>query len=480
MKNNMEKKHKIKEKKEAIILGAGISGLTVGYRLMKAGYHLTFIEKEDKCGGTIVSKKDNSFSMDFGPNSGLDTSPYFHDMLEDIDIKNQLLYADERAKSRFILKNDQLIALPSGPLSLLATSLFSMKGKLGIIKEPFVSSGKGRETISEFVQRRFGKEMLDYAINPFISGIYAGDPNKLSVREAFPKLYALEEKYGSVIKGAIRGAKERKKRKEKSKISSKMFSFREGMQALPKGIENFLVKNGAQFIYNADVEKVIQNGDRYQIEYKDNLSGAKQKLMSEKVILSVPANSAAKIIQNLDMEFSRMIQNIFYPAILVLFIVFREKSIQNKKDGFGFLIPERENKSFLGAIFSSTLFPSHIYANNESLLSYTIFAGGARNDFSSWKENSEYSNRLTKNILNELKRVLKIKGDPVYSQYKFWPRAIPQYNMEHYKIIEQRKKFEENFKGLFIRANYVDGISLSDCISAGFRKAEEIIQIDEI
>ncbi|MDO8549599.1 MAG: protoporphyrinogen oxidase, partial [Ignavibacteria bacterium] len=225
-----------------VIIGAGISGLTTAYLLNKLGYDVTILEKKKAPGGSIETVVENGFLFDKGPNSALETHPLIGQLIEELDLSEQLVYASKEANKRYILKNNLLHALPMSPPAFFKTKLFSPAAKLRLMAEPFMGKSKDGyyQSISEFVKRRLGKEFLDYAINPFVAGVYAGNPDELSVKSAFPKLYELEEKYGGLIVGAIRSIKERKKRAEKSKQNAKMLSFKDGMQVLPKAISKHL------------------------------------------------------------------------------------------------------------------------------------------------------------------------------------------------------------------------------------------------
>ncbi len=226
--------------KKIIILGAGISGLTQAYLLTKEGYDVTVIEKKISAGGSMESVVENGYLFDRGPNSGLETTPLIGQLVDELNLQDQLIYANKAGNKRYILKNNNLIPLPMKPQEFLKTKLFSSKAKARVFAEPFIGRSKDGyyQSISDFVVRRLGQEFLDYAINPFVAGVYAGNPDNLSVKSAFPKLYQLEEKYGGLIIGTIKSIKERKQRAEKSKQNAKMFSFKDGMQTLPKAIAN--------------------------------------------------------------------------------------------------------------------------------------------------------------------------------------------------------------------------------------------------
>ena len=232
--------------KKVIIIGAGMSGLTAAYLLHKEGYNIIVLEKNDKVGGSIETVMENNFPFDRGPNSALETTPIIAQLVEELNLKDQLVYASKEGNKRYILRNNKLITLPMSPLAFFKSKLFSGKAKLRLMKEPFIGKSLDgyNQSIAEFVTRRLGREFLDYAINPFVAGVYAGNPEDLSVKSALPKLYALEEEYGGLIWGTIRSMRKRKKGKEKLKQSAKMFSFKDGMKVLPEAIKNSLGNRG--------------------------------------------------------------------------------------------------------------------------------------------------------------------------------------------------------------------------------------------
>ena len=198
------------ERPDVVIVGAGISGLTAAYYLARAGVRVVVLDPGDAPGGTMRTVRDGPWLVETGPTSALETTPLFGEMFEGLGITAERLYADPASDRRYILRNARLHPLPMSPGAFLASSLWSVRGKLRLLKEPFVGRARAEETIAEFVTRRLGQEFLDYAINPFVAGVYAGDPSRLSVRAAFPKLYALEERYGGLVRGMVlRGAGEK-------------------------------------------------------------------------------------------------------------------------------------------------------------------------------------------------------------------------------------------------------------------------------
>ncbi|MFZ6032650.1 MAG: protoporphyrinogen oxidase [Melioribacter sp.] len=441
--------------KKIVVLGAGISGLSTAYWLVKKGFDVTILEIKNEPGGSMISKKIDGFLIDYGPNSGLETTPLIRKLVEEVNLSDKMIYANAAASKRYILKNGELIPLPMSPGSFIRTKLFSPGAKFRLMAEPFISKSDDGyyQSIAQFVRRRLGGEFLDYAIDPFVSGVFAGDPEKLSVKSAFPKLYRLEEVYGGLIKGMIKGARERKQRSEESKQSAKMFSFIEGMQSLPNSIAANLKD---KIVFNAQVLNVLGTND-HQWKVIFELDGKQESLIADSIISTLPAYVASKVFCELDDKLAEHLNSIYYPPVMVLYLGYKKSDIQRKLDGFGFLIPSKEKKHFLGAIWSSSIFPNRC---PDDKAAFTLFIGGAR---SPQIFNMEKS-KLIKIVLSEFHEIMKIEGEPIIIESIMWEKAIPQYNLgyiEHESYIEQ---FEKKNKGIVLSGNYRGGISVGDCI----------------
>lgn len=440
--------------KKIAVIGAGISGLTAAYLLSKKGFDITVLEKNNSVGGSIESVFENGFLFDRGPNSALETTPVISQLIKELGLENELLYASKQANKRYILRDNKLHSLPMSPQGLIKTKLFSGKAKLRLMAEPFIgrSNDGYYQSLAEFVKRRLGQEFLDYAINPFVAGVYAGRPEDLSVKSAFPKLYALEEKYGGLIVGTIRSIRERKKRAEVAKQSAKMLSFKNGMIALPKAIEKYFED---RIFLSSEVTSIDQNQNGYTVSYQQN--DIINKLYCDAVLSTNPSYSAAKLFSKYDKEFKTHADAIYYPPVLVYYLVYDRKKIKQDLDGFGFLIPAKENKSFLGALWSSVIFSDR---TDETKAAFTLFIGGSRNpDFV--KEDRE--TLLTK-VRKEFEALMGITANPVFSSERFWEKAIPQYNLGYIEHENFFDDFEKRNPGIFISGNFRGGISVGDCI----------------
>jgi len=451
--------------KKVIIIGAGISRLTTAYLLHKEGFNVTVLEKNNRVGGSIETVTEGSFLFDRGPNSALETTPIISQLVEELNLRDELVYANKEGNTRYILRKNRLLALPMSPQAFLKSNLFSIRAKLRLMAEPFIRKSHDGyyQSIAEFVKRRLGQEFLDYAVNPFVAGVYAGKPEDLSVKSAFPKLYALEEEYGGLILGTIRSVRKRKKRKEQSKQSAKMLSFKNGMKVLPEAIAKHLSN---RIKLSANVVSIKKTGEgKFGVAYK--VGDQNLTLLADIVTLTTPAYNSSELLGHLDGELKNHLDNVYYPPVLVLYLVYNKVDIGQPLDGFGFLIPSKENKSFLGAIWSSVIFPNR---TNEDTESFTLFIGGSR--YPGFVNENE--DDIIRSAKNEFEDIMKIKGSTVYTKKQFWPKSIPQYSLGYVEHENYFDHFEINNKGIFLSGNYRGGISIGDCMMNAENVVEKI------
>ncbi|MEX2117203.1 MAG: protoporphyrinogen oxidase [Bacteroidota bacterium] len=451
------------ESADVVIIGGGISGLAAAHWLAKAGLSVRVLEQESGPGGTMKTRHEEGFLSELGPNSALETTPLIASLVSDLGLANDFLYARPSSKNRFILKNGRLCALPSSPLSFLTTDLFSVGAKFRLLKEPFVGRALKEESIAEFVTRRLGREFLDYAIDPFVAGIFAARPEALSVRAAFPKLYALEATYGGLIKGMILGRKKRKARQEQSKDRAKSFSFSRGMQSLPLRLGSML---GERVSYNATATgirvrpsvnraTIAPNARQYVIDY---LHGDQAKhLGGSAVVIATPAGTAGRLVLPLSQTVAKELASIEYPPVVSVFLGYREHEIGHPLNGFGFLVPSLERKNILGCLWSSSLFP---YRAPEGFAGLTVFVGGGRQP----ELTTAGDDDVLAMVLRDLETIMQIRGKPVYWSMTRWKHAIPQYVLGYDRVMNALSNFEQTHRGLFFCSNFRGGISVGDCI----------------
>jgi len=456
-------------KKSIGIIGGGISGLTLAYHLQKAGLNPVVYEKSDQPGGVMNSQKNDGWLVETGPNTVMARSPKIQQLIDDLGLEDEQLPATDEADKRFIVRDGQPKALPMGLTDFLKTNLFSTSAKLRLMKEPFISAWDNHveENLAHFVERRLGREFLDYAINPFVAGVYAGDPCRLSVKHAFTKLYELEQKYGSLIWGQIRGARERKKREDTPKAESKLFSFKKGLSTLPHALAHELADH---IKWQCQVTEVRKTESKFSIQYDRIDDQSSETASHDAVVYSAPAH----IISDIHFEISSQQQindlnELYYPPVSVIALGFRRNAVVHALDGFGMLIPEVENYHMLGTLFSSSLFP-HRAPEDHVLL--TNFIGGARQPELAGLP----SEKLFETVYNDLKELIGLREAPVYRKHFYWPKAIPQYEVGYGRFKNNMDSIEQDTPGFFFSGNYRAGISVSDCILFADSLSQKIIK----
>lgn len=443
-----------KKNRSVGILGGGISGLSSAYALSKKGINVTVYEKTSTVGGAIQTFSKDGWLIEEGPNTLMVKSKIIWELLDDLNLTSKSVTAGKTAKKRYIVKNNEPTPLPMSPVSFLTTDLFSTKSKLRLLKEPFAkASTKNDESVADFINRRLGTEPLNYAVNPFISGIYAGDPKKLSIKHTFPSLWNMEQQHGSLLKGIF------KHDRSTNSTERALISFEKGNQQLPQAIADTL---DGEVHLQTEIKSVFRKQDKWIVE--GHKGDAPFTASHDVIISTLPAFTLSKIFK--DPAFQTL-DELPYAPLSVVALGFSDEQIGHPLDGFGMLIPEVEQYKTLGALFSSSLFPNRTPKKHQLL---TCFIGGARNPELAEKP----AKKLQSIVLNELGKLLNIIGEPVFTHHRFWPRTIPQYEVGYDRFLNQIKQIETRHKGLFIQGNFRDGVSVSDCILSGFETADKI------
>ena len=440
------------------IIGAGITGLTAGFYLQRRGIPVTIYESSGRVGGVIQSLRQEGYLAEFGPNTILETSPKIGQLIRDAGLESRRQDPDPKAEARYVVRYHRPIAMPGSPLGFFTTKLFTASAKLAVLREPFVPARRdgAEESIAEFVLRRLGKEFLDHAIDALVAGVYAGDPYRLSVQQAFPKLAQLEARYGSLIKGQILGGRERKKRGEVAKDRAPKFSFDEGLQVLPETLSERL---GASVRLNANVKRISQTANGWAVDVTE--AGRENRQEHCALLYAGTAYRLAELGLDTEARLSlKRLSEIRYPPVASVVLGFRREDVAHSCEGFGMLIPRVEGFKILGTIFSSSLFPNRAPAGHLTLTSYI---GGER-----YPELATLPpEKLFALTCEDLRVLLGLKGKPTFQHAVFYPKAIPQYNLGYGDYRELMNQIETKAPGLFLAGHYRDGVSLSDSIVSG-------------
>jgi protoporphyrinogen/coproporphyrinogen III oxidase len=467
--------------KSVAIIGAGIAGLTAAFCLKRKGIPVTVYEAGPRVGGVIQSLRQGGWLAEFGPNTILETSPKITQLVRDAGLQSRRLDPDPKAGARYVVRYQRPVEMPGSPLGFFTTGLFTWKAKLAVLREPFVPRRRDgmEESIAEFVQRRLNQEFLDQAIDALVAGIYAGDPYKLSLTHAFPRLQALEDRYGSLIRGQIFGARERKRRGEVAKDRAPKFSFDEGLQVLP---DTLAAQLGDAVKLNTAVLKLTQTADGWRVSTTGNeaefgaviFCGTAPKLAElkmERVSLTRPPATLSRPTGEGRGEGEpfnlAVFSEIRYPPVASVVLGFRRDQVTHPCEGFGMLIPKIEGFKILGTIFSSSLFPRRAPAGHLTLTSYI---GGERYPDQALLPPDEIID-LT---CADLRVLLGVTGKPVFQHCVLYPHAIPQYNLGYGRFRELMNDLENQAPGFFLAGHYRDGVSLGDTIVSGVNIAERV------
>lgn len=442
--------------KSVAVIGAGLTGLSAAFYLKKQNIPFKVFEKSSRIGGVIQTKKRDGFIWETGPSTGTLGKPEIVELFEDSNSMDILETASSVSAKRYIWKKNKLHAIPSGIFSGLLTPLFSFRDKFGILLEPFRARGTDPlENLSSFVKRRLGQSMLDYAVDPFVSGVYASSPETLIPQYAFPKLYHLEQEYGSFIRGAVHKMREAKSDREK-KATKQVFSAKGGLSALIKRLEQYIgTENIITGTQNLHFE--VTADKRYQ-SIQD-----KPSEVFDRIIFAGPADSLFDVFPFLNRTQYQEAVQIHYAPVIEAAVGFNQwKGIP--LDGFGALIPSKENHQILGILFMSSLFSGRAPEGGAML---SVFMGGLRHPNFINLSDTE----LKKMVLEELNIMLNISIEPDLFEVSRHSKAIPQYDLLSPGRLKAFEQMEADYPGLILGGNGIGGIGIADRVRQGSQMA---------
>jgi len=447
---------------DVTVIGAGLTGLVTAFYLIKAGKKVKLIEKSDRSGGVINSFEENGFIYEAGPNSGVLSTVEAVELFEDLKEFCTLETANKESKKRLIWKNSEWQALPSGPISAITTPLFDFSDKLNILCEPFRKKGNNPdESVADLVKRRLGKSFLDYAVDPFVSGIYAGNPNNIVTKYALPKLYTLEQEFGSFIKGSILKKKDKSERAKK--VTREVFSAENGLKKLIDALNQAIGKEN--ILLNCSDIRINKVENNYKTSFKIN--NEEFSVNSEKIVSSVGGYALPELLPFIPEDDIKPISRLEYAKVVQVILGFKTwRGIP--LDAFGGLVPSVENRKILGVLFSSSIFKNRA-PENGALLS--IFMGGMRNPDAINLSDEE----ITQIVKSEILDMMKLNNfNPDLIKIFRYHKAIPQYEISSGERFAKISELENNYNGLILAGNIRDGIGMADRIKQAKSIADSI------
>jgi len=450
------------------IVGAGISGLATAQAILarKPDAEIMVFESSQRVGGKVWSEMSpEGFLCEGGVNGFLDKIPLTLELCEQAGVSP--VAADEAAKKRYVYSRGKLHKLPEKPPEFFTSNLLTIPGRLRVIYETIAGgTNNPDETLAEFGIRRLGSEAFDRLIDPMASGVFAGDASKLSLKSCFPRIHEVEEEYGSLIRGLIK--LQRKARREGSKNQpgpgpgGTLTSFGDGMSVLTDALAGQL---GSRIRINTAVQNIDRSGNRYLLQTSD---GREEE--SDILILAAPAHAQARMLQAFDPALSGLLTDIPYPALSIVCFGYRKQQVGQVLDGFGFLVPSKEQRSVLGTLVDSNIFPGR--APEDSILLRSMI-GGARNPELARLPDEQ----LISVVKSDLNDILGLSAEPDFIRIFRHEKAIPQYVVGHADRLDSIEEKLQRHPGLVLTGNAFKGVSLNDCVVNAGTVAEALLHL---
>jgi oxygen-dependent protoporphyrinogen oxidase len=446
-----------------VVVGSGISGLTFAYRLerLRPDVDVTVLEREPSVGGVIRTESTDGFRVEAGPNGFLDNKPAVLDLCRELGIEGQLVPASESAsRNRFLFLQDRLRQLPGGLLPFLRSSLLSWRAKLAVLTERFRRRGPdvSDESVDAFARRRVGGEVAEKLVDAFVTGIYAGDPELLSVRAAFPRLSAFERDFGSVTRGLR--ADRQKRKATGTRSSGRMWSFPRGLQTLIDAIRARL-RNAPRT--GSGAVKLDRRSPGWKIQSADGVAHA-----ADAVVLTCPAPEQAALLCPFDAELGKLVGRIAYNRIAVVALGYSSGEVPGRLDGFGYLSPQRSRRDVLGVQWCSSIYPGQ-RAPDGMVLLRAMCGGWHRPDLVDWDDD-----RLAAAVRAELRQSMRIEAAPTFRRVIRWRPAIPQYFVGHLDHVGRIDARARSHPGLFLGGSAYRGVALPDCVEQASQLARNV------
>jgi oxygen-dependent protoporphyrinogen oxidase len=458
--------------KRIAIVGGGISGLAAAFALeerRRAGEALEFVvyESSPRFGGVLFTEQVEGCLIEAGPDSFLTEKPWAADLCRRLGIEDQLIGSNDADRKTYILVKGKLVPMPDGLMFMVPTqlspailsSLFSPATKLRVAREWWYPArvSNGDESVAALVERHYGAEMVDRLADPLLAGVYGGEAAQLSVRAVLPRFVEMESKYGSLGRGMLAA----RKNVQRSLPAPSIFSsLKGGMQQLGEAL---VAKLPAEALRANSPVQAVQRQDRGWV-----VSAGYASDQFDAVIVATPASAAAVLLEIASAELASELRAISYSSSVTVALGFDQNVRVALPPGFGFLVPRREGKRLLAATFVHNKFP---HRAPKDIAVVRCFLGGSRDE--------QVLQLTDENILNivrdELRQILGVKADPLFTRLYRWKGAMAQYTVGHLERLQRIEGLVKPLPGLALAGNAYRGIGVPDCIRSGEAAVQQVL-----
>jgi oxygen-dependent protoporphyrinogen oxidase len=438
------------------IVGGGISGLSAAYYLSKAGVSSTLIEKRPRLGGVIQTEEIDGCLVEGGPDSFLSAKPWALELIRELGLEGEVIGSNDHLRKTFIRKNGRMIPMPDGLQFLVPTKIapiittpllgWPTKARMAVewFRRP-PAAPRPDCSVAEFVGEHYGQEAVDYLAEPLLAGVYGGTPEALSVSSVLPRFVELEARYGSLSRGLLA--------ERRAGTAGPTFrTLKRGLGSLIDALGSAI--EGSTTIVHGEVEAIERTPGGFRLRVDG------EWLEAARVALACESHAAGKLARGLDPALAESLSAIPYSSSTVIAMGFDPRSFARPPEGFGFLVPRRERRRLVACTFMGTKFPFRAPQNK---ILIRCFITGAEDD-----------RTALSSVLDELREMTMLTGEPLFSRVYRWPQSMAQYTVGHrarVSVIEARLKVNT---GVYLAGNGYEGIGIPDCVRMGRRLAEQV------
>jgi protoporphyrinogen/coproporphyrinogen III oxidase len=448
------------------VVGGGISGLAAAYELQSLGIPFVLLERAPACGGIVRTERVDGYTIDAGPDALLTQKPAAIELCRELGLGHRL--RPQAARATFVVRGGRLRRLPNASVlgiptrwwPFVTTRAFSWRGKLRMAAEAFVKSATvDDESIASFIERRFGREAVEYLAEPLLAGIHGGDPARLSMRAAFPRFLDLEARYGSVIAG-LRQA--RASHGTKQPPPAPFVSLPNGMEELTDALRAALI--GTSIRTGAAVDEIFEAPGGYLLKLADG-----SRLAVSAVLLATPPSATARMLRNLDSSLSFLCARIRAASVVTVALGYRREAIRGALDGAGVVVPRSEGMSIRALSWVSSKWTGRAPEGHVLLRAYV---GGSTDPKAIGRRDED----LIESVKRDVDKLLGTTGDPELTRVYRWRSVTPQLEVGHSHLMEHIERRLAAHPGLAVSASGFRGTGIADSVADARDQARRIAE----